>query len=97
MKKKKYYRAGAVFEVGEMGMYILSQTGNAEYNLISLENDSNRKTDPIKCNIRWDLGHSYFSISDKVIRKMIGHRAPRKTRKYSYLGQFPEVFERTGQ
>ena len=44
MKKKRYYEAGAVFEIYDC-VYILTQVGNAIYNLISLEDGSNRKTE----------------------------------------------------
>lgn len=97
MKKKRYYRTGAVFEIGHTA-YILSQTRTSEYNLISLQSGSNRWTKPVKANAGWTKQHEYHVISDRVIRKLVGpdqdHSS--KTKKYSYLGQFNEVFERMG-
>jgi len=89
MKKKRSYRTGAVFHFNDND-YILTQTGYSEFNLISLEDDSNRWTEGI-CN-HW---HTCFSVSDRKIRQLIGKDLhTKRTRRYQYLGQFPEVFEK---
>ncbi len=91
MRKQKFYKAGAVFQIKNEGVYILSQVGYEEYNLISLESNSNRWGPEVqKPRYRQDR-----TVSDHIVRRIIGKDGDEhKTRIYSYLGQFNEIFER---
>ena len=76
-----------MFEFGR-DVYILSQIGAGVFNLVGLERDSNRWTDPVR------IKHECRYVSDRIIRRLIGvNDETGRARPYKYLGQFNEVFE----
>ncbi|KKL06789.1 hypothetical protein LCGC14_2592530 [marine sediment metagenome] len=88
MKKKRFYTPGAVFEItrhSHVIVYILAQVDYNRFNLISLSDDANR-------NVQQTGKQKRHGVSDYILRKLIGGWSD----SYTYLGQFPEVFERMG-
>ncbi len=90
MKKRRHYTSGAIFELcGKL--YILTRIMMGHFGLISLGDNSNRWTKPMSSRA------THHSISDQKLREMIGiDPCTDRVRKYSYLGQFPEVFKKVG-
>lgn len=94
MKKKRWYRCGDVFEFGD-AVYLLTQTELNRVKLVSLRKDSNRWCD--RAHKKY-YGRGLGEISDSSIRRMIGiDHDTDQMKKYTYLGQFHEVFEQIGR